>query len=212
MGPDTSIWGAVREYLDLGLRPIPVYGVRQGQCWCGQAHKDRGEGKHPKDAKWADRVTRYTAEDFIPGDNVALAMGKQPDGRWLVGLDYDFGNGRDVRLSHLPPVLSLAYLPATMTTRTPHGRHLIFEVPADTYLSNWVDVLHTKREQGYALDVKYARGALVSGPSGHRDGKHYETGPGEIAKLPMHTLSFLLMLHDRSTWASWTAHNPGKKP
>jgi hypothetical protein len=178
---------------------------------CGQAHKDRGEGKHPKEPKWADRVTGYRTEEFIPGDNIALAMGKQPDGRWLVGLDYDFGASRDVLVS-LPPVLAMAYLPETLTTRTPHGMHLIYEVPADTYLGNWVDVLHTKRERGYALDLKYARGALVAGPSWHRDGKQYQTEIRPIAKLPKHTLAFLLSTHDRSGWASWISNNPGKKP
>jgi hypothetical protein len=209
--PDTLVRDAARAYKANGLRPIPVFGVRDQRCLCGQLHQDRGEGKHPKHPSWADSSFPYRSADFGPKDNIALAMGKQPDGRWLVGLDYDFGAGRDVLLS-LPPVLAMSYLPETLTTRTPHGRHLIFEVPADTYLGNWTDILHTKREQGYALDVKYARGALVSGPSWHRDGKQYQTEIRPIAKLPMHTLAFLLMLRDRSGWSSWTANNPGKKP
>ena len=62
-------------------------------------------------------------------------MGKQFDGRWLVCLDI---NG-DLDLS------KYFTLPETLEDRTGRGKHLIFEVPPDCPLGNWVDVLGTRK-------------------------------------------------------------------
>lgn len=167
---------AAARYIARGLRPVPVWGVAGGQCQCGNpASADHGKmgqgvGKHPVDREtWKNRL--YTASDFSPGNNLALAMGKQRDGRWLVALDVD----GDVPLERW-----LGPLPDTLTARTGRGTHRIFVVEPFAPLGNWRDAWRTRDpRRGYrpgfsgALDVRYARGAIVAPPSVHRNGTRY---------------------------------------
>jgi hypothetical protein len=167
---------SVEFYLANGYRVMPLYGVQEGckhpvvmvdeikkdcmgQCW----------GKVPIFEHWPD--SDFTVDDFKPGDNIALIMGKQHDGRWLVGLDID----GDLNLDEW------MILPKTLTCRTNRGIHLIFEVNEDTPLGNWNDALSTRSELlgykwGYtgALDIKYCRGAMTSPPSMTKIGTQYK--------------------------------------
>lgn len=158
-----SIQEAAQFYMDTNYRPLPIFGIHEkckhrpvkpeldckGQCL----------GKVPKIEHWPDKQISIT--DFDTRDNIALIMGKQKDGRWLVGFDID----GELDLS------KWFDLPETLECSTNRGRHLIFEVPADTPLGNWNDILNTRSDVGYrsgykgALDIKYCRGAMVSPPS-----------------------------------------------
>ncbi len=136
-------------------------------------------GKAPRDPDWNDRAFPYSINDFEPDDNVALAMGRQPDGRWLVAIDYD---GTPTVPWQLPP---------TMTTTTGRGRHFLFQTRAAEPLGNWIDVLGARdKALGYlpghsgAVDVRYARGAVVAPPSLHRSGARYIDNGLPIAPLP----------------------------
>jgi hypothetical protein len=118
--------------------------------------------------------------DFAIDDNVALGMGRQPDGRWLVAIDYDG-----------TPTVPWGELPPTMGTTTGRGRHFIFQVRDSEPLGNWIDALGARdKTTGYkpghsgAVDVRYARGAVVSPPSLHRSGARYVGNGLPIAPLP----------------------------
>lgn len=176
---------AVRDYLRRGLRPIPVHGIVAGGCECGSPDcKERDAGKHEPEATdgaWKDGDVSFGPDDFEASNNVALAMGPQPDGRWLVCLDAD---GADYDWS------DLGMLPRTLTQKTPRGEHRFFEVPAYTPLGNWVDVFRQK--PGASLDLRYARGRSVVAPSQNAFGEYRWTHFIEPAPLPDHVIDMIL--------------------
>jgi hypothetical protein len=165
---------AVNFYISQGFRPMPIFSVEdkckhrpykpeldcKGQCW----------GKVPIVEHWPDHDT-FSEKDFPEGCNLSLIMGKQLDSRWFVGLDID----GDLNIEEF------LILPSTLECKTRRGRHLVYEVPADTPLGNWQDALGTRsKTAGYrlnytgALDIKYCRGTMVSPPSKTKDGTLYE--------------------------------------
>lgn len=176
----------VADYIARGLRPIPVHPPSAG-CRCERAHPKNPEqchGKVPIDRHWADRGP-FAAHEFPAGCNVALAMGRQPSGEWLLGIDVDGEFDLTARLGELP---------LTMTTRSGRGRHLIYRARPEADFGNWIDLFSTRDQvigyaRGYsgAVDLRYARGALVVAPSRHRSGVAYQTS-GEIADLPARAL------------------------
>lgn len=166
----TDIKEAVNLYLSYGFRPMPLFGIDQqckhkpikpeldckGQCW----------GKVPMVEHWPN-VDNF---EFPEGCNIALIMGKQRNNKWLVGFDID-------------GVLDLSefmFLPPTLECTTNRGKHLIYEVEADSALGNWNDILNLRNETGYrlnyqgALDIRYCRGAMVSPPSFTKNLTRYE--------------------------------------
>ena len=168
-----TIKEAAQFYIDNGYRPLPIFGIEdkckhrpykpeldcKGQCW----------GKVPKEEHWPNK--EFTVDDFDESCNLALIMGKQLDGRWLVGFDID----GELDLSEW------FQLPKTLECKTNRGVHLIFEVPEDSPLGNWIDVMHTRCDiNGYrlgykgALDIKFCRGAMVSPPSATKSKNRYE--------------------------------------
>ena len=84
---------AVEFYLNNNFRPIPLFGPSHG-CQCGHDCRKMGGqfqqciGKVPIDPEWANKEL-FTPDEFPEGCNVALAMGKQQNGKWLVGIDID---------------------------------------------------------------------------------------------------------------------------
>jgi hypothetical protein len=160
---------AAREYIALGLRPIPLWSPSRDP----ERDDPRDLGKQPRDKHWADRRP-FSEFEFHPDDNLALALGEMPDGRWLVGLDFD---------TRLIP-RAFPDLPETMMTLTPRGSHFYYEVAPRTPLGNWVKV-------GGFLDLKYARGALVAGPSIGRNGVRYSTSKVKPARLPEDILQWI---------------------
>lgn len=187
---------AASVYIDQGFRPIPVWNPSAG-CRCekhGALEPTQCYGKVPKDPNWKDRHP-FAAREFADDDNVALAMGPQADGRWLVALDADgeFGFER-----------FLGPLPMTLTTRSGRGEHRIFQVNPREALGNFVDVFSTRsKTSGYkpgfsgALDLRYARGAVVAPPSVHRSGVRYETNDEPIVQLPWQALRRILQERER---------------
>lgn len=158
-----------RRYIAAGLRPIPVWSPSMDPI----RNDPKDLGKVPKDKHWADRPRPFSEFEFNPRDNLALACGLQPDGRWLVGLDFDTQEGE-----------RQFTLPDTMRSITPRGTHYYFEVPPRTPLGNWVKV-------GGVVDVKYARGALIAAPSAGHGGVRYQTFVGPVAKLPDDVLNWI---------------------
>jgi hypothetical protein len=153
----TTIHEAVRFYHSNNMRCMPIYGPQHGcKHPLGLCGYEKCFGKIPKDSEWANKD--FKESDFEEGDNLALIMGKQRDGRWLVGLDID----GELDLSQY------WQLPFTLESTTRRGRHLIFEVYPNLPLGNWADIFsERKKKELYKgqLDIKYARGAMVSPPS-----------------------------------------------
>lgn len=190
---------SVKTYLARGWRPIPVFGVNAaGTCGCGApelatAHGKVGQGigKHPIDPDWKDRKP-FEASEFPEGCNVALAMGRQVNGDWLVALDFDGEVQEESWLGPLPPTLSAI---------TGRGFHLVFRTEAFAPLGNWRDAWFTRdKATGYrlgfngALDIRFARGAIVAPPSAHRNGSTYQWlhQNDEVADLPTEALRKIL--------------------
>jgi hypothetical protein len=175
---------AVRDYIRRGLRPVPVYGIVSGWCECGDhACKERDHGKHEPastDGTWKDGDVSFGPGDFEHTNNVALAMGPQPDGRWLVTLDADGAFEWE----------RLGILPRTLTQKTPRGEHRFFEVPPFTPLGNWVDVFQDKPDP--SLDIRYARGRAVVAPSRNAFGEYSWLHYIEPAMLPEHVIDMIL--------------------
>lgn len=170
----------VARYISYGFRPIPMWGVdSEGACRCGGFLPNGSPcrpGKHspePIETEWKER--RYTPADFTEGQNVALALGPWKPGKWLVCLDYDGVDGREVPFFTLPP---------TLTQKSPRGLHLFFTVPEFEPLGNWTDVFRTKHEDGVALDIRYARGRINVAPSRTAFGGYHWLDWREPAPLP----------------------------
>lgn len=206
---------AVEFYVENGFRPMPLHGIEdrcqhrpikpeldcKGQCW----------GKVPKQEHWPDKDF-FTTDHFPSGCNLALIMGEQLDGRWFAGLDLDGYLDLDKFLE----------LPPTLECITARGRHLIYEVPADTPLGNWNDILSTRsKTAGYrldykgALDLKYCRGAMASPPSINKHGKEYEwTEWRRPEMLPASEIAFMIRKRKSAhpnvpryrTWSANPAH------
>lgn len=186
-----SVIEYTQTYLSMGLRPLPVFHPDDGcQCnykntsqSCDLSDSERSldspsqymqcYGKVPMDEKWQD--IPYSIEDFNESCNVALQMGRQRNGAWLVAIDVD-------------GELDWPWfqeLPETMKAKTGRGTHYIFTVPPETPLANWKDVFDTRsRSEGYrynwkgeqndgAVDIRYCRGAIVAPPSKHKSGEEY---------------------------------------
>lgn len=189
----------IRHYVDRGMRPIPVYPPSYGcrckaptkRCMSGTCH-----GKTPMIEHWADRDPASIVAKRYPDDvNVALAMGQQPNGKWLVAIDID-GMIMD-------PSAFLGPLPPTLQAYTGGGTHLIYSVPANVPFGNW-NALVTMPTG--SIDLKYCRGAVVAPPSIHRNGSHYqwiESAHGQLAQssmrdpvpLPTPVITRLIDLH-----------------
>ena len=188
--PSHTIREAAATYLAKGLRPIPLWGVKR----CPAGTDDKDKGKVPRVATWANRHTPFKPHEFLSDDNIALALGMQPDGRWLVGLDFD-SEGEHSRLFNLPE---------TMITKTPRGWHLYYQVRPYTYLGNWVKV-------GGVLDVKYVRGALVAAPSFTMSGA-YETMIRQIPMLPPEVLNWIYAERRKAGFKVSGSLDPSKLP
>lgn len=162
---------AAKAYIDAGFRVIPLYGVANGKCLCGDpACKARDGGKHEfpcQDGEWKDgRV--FSHEDFEPYGNIAIAMGPwSGSDEWLVCVDVDGAESvEDI------PFVPSEFLPPTLMQITPRGMHLIYTVAPYTPLGNWVDLFRTK-ETGISIDLRYARGRIVASPSISPNGLYF---------------------------------------
>lgn len=172
---DTPTLEAARMYLDLGLLPIPVYGVdEKGACLCG--NRDcKARGKHPVGANWQKRAPRTSDEvrDIFDGHygNLGVCVAGTP----YVVLDFDGEEG----LATLTELEDAGMIPRTLRARSGGGgAHLIYEL----------DTRHgpaaiSDRRVGPKWDVK-KHGQVLAAPSRHASGAWYEwIDPAPIARL-----------------------------
>lgn len=204
----------VNSYFDKGFRPIPVYHPLEGcQCLYKEKEDNCGDqclGKVPKDRGWADKL--YSPDDFKEKCNVALGMGKQPNGEWLIAIDID----------GFLPWWWFDEMPLTLTSYTGRGIHYIFSVPPDSPFGNWTDIFHTRSKlTGYrldhkgAIDIRYCRGAIIAPPSLHKYGRLYRWDRFITpTKLPEVYIRDIINAHAKRRpnvkryykWSSWPEH------
>jgi len=174
---------AARQYLEIGLRVIPIHGVNEDlSCRCGGTSCNAG--KHEKaeiEGLWKNGHD-FGPDDFDDRDNIAIALGPWGGSDdWLVCLDADGPEGMSYWLPELPP---------TLVQKSPRGEHHFFTVPAFTPLGNWVRALGAKHESG--VDLWYARGKVNVAPSRSAFGT-YVWGPfREPAPLPESVIDQIL--------------------
>lgn len=159
--------------LEIGVRPVPVYGVVPGGgCRCPAGRTCKAPGKHPIGEQWQKRApsTLDEVRDVFAHHtgNVGMCVA---DTKYII-LDADGELGLST-IEELNP-------PRTLRARSGSGgAHLVYE------LTEWQDASEiTDRKALPGVDIK-KRGQVVVAPSVHISGGHYEfVDAVPIAKLP----------------------------
>lgn len=157
----TPVTAAAEMYAQLGLTPIPLYGVVDGKCTCSSGCEPRSAGKHPVGNGWERRassdVDRVREAFRSHRGNIGLLMGSTH-----VAIDADGPTG-------LESLRSLGELPETLTARTGSGgEHRIFR-----FAPHHDPARVTNRTFLPKLDAKTRNGQIVAAPSVHRSGTPY---------------------------------------
>ena len=184
----TSLTDAAIAYAEHGLRVLPVWGVRDGRCDCGNVDaadaSKHAVGKHPIPKGWqksasSDVDAVRDARRAKPNANVGLAMG---GAERLVAVDVDGLKGRS---SWAALEQAHGAAPITLTGRSGRvdgGEHLLFTVPAHH------DLRRLKNRAGYkheGIDVRVDGGQIVAPPSVHASGARYTWSVrAPIAEMP----------------------------
>ena len=149
--PTSALWVAL-TYARLGLRVLPIKpGTKRPPMreWVEAATSD------------PDIITNWYTEPLYRDHGVGLAMGHQPDGRFIFALDVDEHDPAhsgsetlfDLQLQH-------GRLPDTWHSITGSGgQHLLFTAPAEVEIRNGI--------AGDGLDVRGEGGQIVVAPSLH---------------------------------------------
>lgn len=172
-----AVIAQVRSYAELGLAVLPIHGVVDGICTCGDSNCDR-PGKHPSiprgvygastDVEWLENSYRDH-----PDENVGVATGRV-SGIILLDLDTQEAIDQANRLG----------LPKTWAFVTGKGEQYAFKYPAlqeDFYVQNAVQI-------GPGMDIRSDGGYSVIPPSIHYSGKEYKwiypPDTTELASIP----------------------------
>lgn len=163
----------VHTYVNLGLQVLPIHGIYEGECTCGNPKCDR-PGKHPLDSRGVYGATddiEYLEEVFRRNKlaNIGVAAGRVSN---ILILDLDNQDAIDTaRKSGIPP--TWAYV-------TGKGEQYVFQYPtlADNfYVQNAVHL-------GPGMDIRSDGGYSVWPDSTHFSGKTYSwINPPEITPL-----------------------------
>jgi hypothetical protein len=199
-GADRAV--ALREasllYLDHGLLPVPVWGVRPGgECCCHRGAGCRRPGKHPRsvhvgpgehDYSWKPLACATGAEieerfadggDFAAG-NLMLAI---PEGMLVIDQDDDDGGRQAVAAL----AEELGGLPGTLAHRTPHGLHRIYRTPPGWAPRAWVGK-DARNPLPAGIDLRVPGQILMAPPSrvpaGGLLARYGPTAGTEVAQLP----------------------------
>lgn len=156
---DAAVLTWAKRYCDLGLRVLPLHGVRpDGSCTCGKGLECRSPGKHPKLPKWGQSATAdyEKAKQLLDGSgSIGIATG-----RGICVLDVD---GADGRASLAQLMSEHPDFPTGPVAETGSGGlHLFFRGD----VSNGVKFLP-------GLDVRGEGGQVVACPSPHKSGRRY---------------------------------------
>lgn len=186
---------SVEIFCEIGLKAVLLHApTESGGCSCGKVHDKSKQGssstgKHPIQKNWQTKQFTFdqlrdqlARSKFIP--NVGLALGKQPEGEYLIAVDVD----DEPRFAELE--IELGPLPKTPRCDSGRGYRLFFSCPPEVdaaLLKNATALGSTKENPKPGVDVKVEGGQVVVAPSLHANGKRYLwTVVGEIAPLPVH--------------------------
>ncbi|MHC4178863.1 MAG: bifunctional DNA primase/polymerase [Planctomycetota bacterium] len=171
-------WHAAREYVGLGWRVFPLWGVSNGICTCRLGFRCDRPGKHPRIKNNLRRATTNlkTAWDWWfdwPEANVAVATGQESD---VIVLDVDPRNRGDKTMMAL--CRELGPLPPGPAVCTPaDGWHLYFQYPQDEPL---------KSKAGPGVDVKADGGYVATPPSRTEEGSYrWSVHPSDCPPPPL---------------------------
>ncbi|RJP75714.1 MAG: DUF3987 domain-containing protein [Candidatus Zixiibacteriota bacterium] len=165
---------AALQYAQLGWAIIPVHGITEGRCACGNPTCP-SPGKHPLAELVRHGVHDSSTDPAVlrgwwsthPQANVGVATGQRSG---FFALDVDMPDGED-SLKRLEE--QNGPLPETVEQATGKGgRHLLFKMPEGTELRNSTGRL------GANLDIRGEGGYIVVAPSVHASGKQYTWRPG----------------------------------
>ncbi|MEX0718041.1 MAG: bifunctional DNA primase/polymerase, partial [Planctomycetaceae bacterium] len=152
-----SVIDAARGYIDRGWRPVPIPPRTKRAVIDG----------------WTK--LRIDLEDverhFSPDDNIGLLLG-EPSG-WLVDVDLDCAEARDLAESYLPPT-------AAVTGRPSSPRSHRWYYAAGAVTKKYTDPLTRKM----IVELRSTGTQTVVGPSIHPEGERYELLTGEPACVP----------------------------
>ncbi len=173
---------AAERYAQLSWYVLPVYGIVEGQCTCGQGESCSSPGKHPRIPAWQNQATTDVATirrwwKTWPHANIGVVAGKSG----LVVLDIDPKHGGDESLESL--IAEHGALPDTREQVTGSGgRHILFKHPGGR-IQNRQDASAVAP----GIDAKGDAGFFVAAPSLHASGKRYQWDGLEdtgVAELP----------------------------
>lgn len=160
------------SYAKRGWHVLPVHGVADGRCTCGDPACG-SPGKHPRIVGWPTEAS--TDAEVIrgwfgrwPDSNVGIATGRG-SGFWAVDVDAPReGRPADGRATLASLESRHGRLPACPRVRTGGGgEHLLFRLPCDREVPNRTGPLP-------GLDVRGEGGFVVAPPSVHSSGRRYE--------------------------------------
>jgi len=163
-----------------GWRVVPLYGVADGRCECGNDECER-IGKHPRTRRGVKQASRDAGQlvkwwSAHPNSNLGIATGK---GSNIFVLDVDCDRDGDRSLIELER--RHGPLPRTVRAVTGKGEHFYFQYPGRS-----VRCSSDKIARG--LDIRGDGGLIVAPPSLHASGRRYTWkegyGPQDIDVAP----------------------------
>ncbi|MEQ1824082.1 MAG: DUF3631 domain-containing protein [Fimbriimonadaceae bacterium] len=174
---DQPLPEAALAYGELGRRVVPIHGIVDGWCTCGDPDCE-SPGKHPRFKGWQQEATCDPAKirewwKKCPHANIGLLTGGQVN-----ALDSDPRNGGDKSLEGL--LMEHGKFPDCPVQDTGGGgNHFLFATP-----------IGLKSGEHPGIDVKGEGGFIVVAPSNHISGKKYqwqlgsELGAVEVPPAP----------------------------
>lgn len=155
------------KYIKLGWHVIPIWGIKDGKCECGNTNCPENKwGKHPRtphgvlDASNEEKQVIHWWTEY-PNNNIAIHCGKSGIGAF----DVDPRNGGNESFAQL--TRGYGDLPTTVMANTGGGGlHFVFQDHKDFGLPLGF--------HGGGLDIKKGNAYIVVAPSTHKSGKEYE--------------------------------------
>lgn len=174
-----SIYPNAIDYLDAGMRLIPIHPIVNGKCSCGNEHC-QAAGKHPLRSNWQNQrlVDSATLDDVWRDVYKCNGLGFALDQDHIV-LDVDPRNGGTESLIELQKDTGIDFIECcnAIVKTGGNGLHFYFK-KAEAANLGW------KLPEKYrGLDIKQFGGFVISAGSAHVSGNIYDWYSFEKSKL-----------------------------